>query len=225
MSIAMADQVPTFRGLVSAFAEFLTVAIHTILYERSIYPQTSFLTARRYNHPVRQSRHPKVCEWINDAILAVEIQLLKGVVSSVAVVIISKDNKIMERFVFDASRFPAVPLADLDTPLERKSPNGEDVDVLPAVDMEEQFRATMSRFTNCQSALKPLPQGCTFTVAIELKPEGDAPVIHPQPWMPAQLEDTDDKSGASPFTTTPLRKVKAGDLVFETWIEEGQDKP
>jgi mitotic spindle assembly checkpoint protein MAD2B len=198
MSTTMADQVPTFRALVSAFTEFLTVAIHTILCERSIYPQTSFLTARRYNHPVRQSRHPKVCEWINDAILAVEAQLLKGVVSSVAVVIISKDNKIMERFVFDASRFPAV---------------------------EEQFRATMSRFTNCQSALKPLPQGCTFTVAIELKPEGDAPVTHPQPWVPAQPGDTDDKGSVPPLTTTPLRKVKAGDLVFETWIEEGQDKP
>lgn len=217
--------VPTFRGLVSAFTDFITVAIHTILYERSIYPRTSFLTARRYNHPVRQSRHPKVCEWINDAILAVETQLLNGVVSSVAIVIISKDNKIMERFVFDASRFPAVPVADLDTPLERKDDNGEDVAVLPMVDMEEQFRATMSRFTNCQSSLKPLPQGCTFTVAIELKPDGDAPVTHPQPWVPAQPGDTDGDGNAPLFTTTPLRRVKAGDLVFEAWIEEGQDKP
>jgi len=220
----MAEQVPTFRALVGAFTDFVTVAVHTILFERSIYPRTSFLTARRYNHPVRQSRHPKVCEWINDAILAVETQLLRGVVSSVAVVIISKDNKIMERFVFDASRFPPVPVADLDTPLERKSPNGEDVDVLPMVDIEEQFRATMSRFTNCQSVLKPLPQGCTFTVAIELKPDDDAPVAHPQPWIPAQPGNADGNDTAPP-TTTPLRKVKAGDLIFEAWIEEGQDKP
>ena len=221
----MADQVATFRGLVSAFTDFITVAIHTILYERSIYPRTSFLTARKYNHPVRQSRHPKVCEWINDAVLAVETQLLKGVVSSVAVVIISKDNKIMERFVFDASRFPAVPVTDLDTPLERKDSNGEEVAVLPMIDMEEQFRATMSRFSNCESVLKPLPQGCTFTVAIELKPDGDAPVSHPQPWVPAQPADADANGDTQPSTTTPLRKVKAGDLIFETWIEEGHDKP
>lgn len=221
----MADQVATFRGLVSAFTDFITVAIHTILYERSIYPRTSFLTARKYNHPVRQSRHPKVCEWINDAVLAVETQLLKGVVSSVAVVIISKDNKIMERFVFDASRFPAVPVTDLDTPLERKDSNGEEVAVLPMIDMEEQFRATMSRFSNCESVLKPLPQGCTFTVAIELKPDGDAPVSHPQPWVPAQPVGADANGDTPPSTTTPLRKVKAGDLIFETWIEEGQDKP
>jgi len=220
----MADQAPTFRILIAEFTEFLTMAIHTILYERSLYPQTSFLTARRYNHPVRQSRHPKVCNWINDAVIAVENELLKGAVASVAVVIFSKDNKAMERFVFDASRFPAVPAADLDTPLERRDSEGEELDVLPQVDMEEQFRATMSKLTNCQSTLRPLPRGCTFTVAVELKPDGDAPVSHPQPWVPAQPAEHDD-SRAPNFTTIPVRKVQAGDMIFETWIEEGQDKP
>ncbi|GAB7325835.1 hypothetical protein MBLNU13_g09913t1 [Cladosporium sp. NU13] len=221
----MTDQAPTFRILIAEFTEFLTVAVHMILYERSLYPQTSFLTARRYNHPVRQSRHPKVCDWINDAIAAVELELLKGVVASVAVVIFSKDNKAMERFVFDASRFPAVPTADLDTPLERKDSEGEDLDVLPQVDMEEQFRATMSKLTNCHSALKPLPQGCTFTVAVELKPDVDAPVSHPQPWVPVQLGEHDASRAAPTFNTIPVRKVQAGDMIFETWIEEGQDKP
>lgn len=221
----MAEQAATFRTLIAAFTEFLTVAIHTILYERSIYPKTSFLTAKRYNHPVRQSRHPKVCNWINDAITAVETELLKGIVDSVAVVIFSKDNKAMERFIFDASRFPAVPAADLDTPLERSDADGEEEEVLPQVDMEEQFRATMSKLTNCQSALKPLPQGCTFTMAIELKPDGDAPVNHPQPWVPAQPTEKDDSRPAPGFATIPVRKVQAGGMVFETWIEEGQDKP
>ncbi|KAM0717615.1 hypothetical protein Q7P37_007467 [Cladosporium fusiforme] len=215
----------TFRDLVAAFTDFLTVATHTILYERSIYPKTSFLTVKRYNHPVRQSRHPKVCEWINDAIAAVETELHKGSVASVAVVIFSKDNKPMERFVFDASRFPAVSAVDLDTPLERSDANGESVPVLPVVDMEEQFRAMMSKITNCESSLKPLPKGCTFTVAIDLKPEGDAPISHPQPWIPAQPALDEEHQDAAAFKTTPLRKVKAGDLIFEAWIEEGQDKP
>lgn len=221
----MAEQPPTFRALIAAFTDFLTVATHTILYERTIYPKTSFLAARRYNHPVRQSRHPKVCEWINDAITAVEAELLKGAVSNVAVVIFSKDNKAMERFVFDASRFPAVPATDLDTLLERQDADGNEVEIMPSVDMEEQFRATMSKLTNCSSILKPLPQGCTFTVAIELKPEGNAPVSHPQPWMPAQPMESDDTAAARKVTTTPVRKVQAGDMIFETWIEEGEDKP
>jgi len=68
----------TLADLLSAFSSFLTISIHSILYHRSLYPRTTFLTARAYNYPVHQSRHPLVCQWINDAISAVEEQLLKG---------------------------------------------------------------------------------------------------------------------------------------------------
>lgn len=67
----------TYQVVVSAFTDFLTVAIHTILYERDIYPRSSFLAARKFNCPVRQSRHPKVCQWIQDAVSAVEVEMLK----------------------------------------------------------------------------------------------------------------------------------------------------
>ena len=67
----------TYQAVVSAYSDFLTVAIHTILYERNIYPQTSFIKACKYNYPVRQSRHPKLCRWIQDAVAAVEIEMLK----------------------------------------------------------------------------------------------------------------------------------------------------
>jgi hypothetical protein len=69
----------TYRDLVGVFADFLIVAIHTILYERDIYPRASFLSARKYDFPVRQNRHPKVCKWIFDAVSAVETELLKVV--------------------------------------------------------------------------------------------------------------------------------------------------
>ena len=60
----------TFASLVNSFSEFLLVAIHTIIYEREIYPANLFLTARKYNHPVKQARHPRVCRWILDAVTA-----------------------------------------------------------------------------------------------------------------------------------------------------------
>ena len=71
----------TYQAVVSAFSEFLIVAIHTILYERDIYPRTSFLSAKKYNYPVKQSRHPKVCQWIQDAVAAVEVEMLKVMAS------------------------------------------------------------------------------------------------------------------------------------------------
>lgn len=66
-----------YHAVVSAFSDFLTVAIHTILYERDVYPRSSFLAARKFNCPVRQSRHPTVCKWILDAVAAVEVEMLK----------------------------------------------------------------------------------------------------------------------------------------------------
>ena len=217
-----ATEGPTFRSLVAAFTDFLTVAIHTILYERRIYPQTSFLSARKYNFPVRQNRHPKVCEWINDAVTAVENELLKGTVERVVVVIYTKSGTPTERFLFDVSRFPAVPVADADTPLRRTSADGETVAVLPTVDMEEQCRATIGKIANCGTVLRSLPEGCTFTIAIELKSESHPPLGHPQPWIPAQPKGSQESSGgrADPATAVPLRAVAAGDMIFESWIEE-----
>lgn len=80
MANAYSSEAPildTYQAVVSAYSDFLTVAIHTILYERGIYPQASFLKARKYNFPVRQSRHPKVCKWIQDAVAAVEREMMK----------------------------------------------------------------------------------------------------------------------------------------------------
>lgn len=220
----MANEALTFRSFVTAFTDFLTVAIHTILYERAIYPQTSFLSARKYNFAVRQNRHPKVCEWINDAVGAVEAELLKGAVQRVAVVMYSKQNKPLERFVFDLGRFPIVPAAEIDVPIERLDPNGSKLPILPSVDLEEQFRATMSRMTNCSAALEPLPGGCTFTVAIELRRTGEAPLGHPQPWVPAQQDEAKLPAQKAQTQVTAVRSVMAGEMEFETWIEDLQEE-
>ena len=77
LAMAQAPSHSTFAALISSFTSFLTVAIHTILYERSIYPVTTFLSARKYDMPVRQNRHPSVCRWISDAAAAVETEMLK----------------------------------------------------------------------------------------------------------------------------------------------------
>jgi len=220
--------IPTFAAFVTAFCDFLTVAIHSILYERGIYPPESFISARKYNYLVRQSRHPKVCQWITDAVVAVETELLNGTVARVALVIFSSKQQALERFLFDLSKFPAIPKEDVTTTLERP---------IPVVDVDEQFRAVMAKLRVCSVNLKPLPEGCTFTLALELKDSADPPIGHPQHWIPThptlqrqvinqdgELTETkrgDDLGGVS---TTPIRAIDAGDMAFEMWIEESKAK-
>ncbi|KAI9787170.1 MAG: hypothetical protein M1839_003405 [Geoglossum umbratile] len=276
------DTLDTYQGLVGAFADFLVVAIHTILYERGVYPRESFLSARKYNYPVRQNRHPKVCRWVADAVSAVEAELLKvvccfaffqthrfscfyswasrfifhkvashtiptplrlnpaksekGTVSRVAVVIYSPASQPLERFVFDLSSFPAVPPSEATTPFEDPSSS------VSFIDLAEQFRGAMQKLAFCDSTLAPLPANCSFTVCIELKPDGEAPIGQSStPWIPSQPllqpHAMGENQGASGVTnsstigkglggikTTPIRTLEAGAFLLEVWVEEGKAK-
>ncbi|KAK7528902.1 DNA-binding protein [Phyllosticta citriasiana] len=239
----------TFTALISAFTSFLTVSLHTILYHRGLYPRATFLTSRAYNYPVAQSRHPAVCAWVADAVAAVEAELLRNRARSVALVVYSRDARPLERFVWDVSRFPHVEAAERELVMERLGEAGaaaattERVAALGAVqvDMEEQFRAVLARLSTCDSRLKPLPEGCTFTMVVEVKEEAEPPVGHPQPWIPVQPSQQarrkrageEDDGGVEKrrkgedvggVKTTPVRAVEAGEMVFEMWIEECKAK-
>ncbi|KAI9782755.1 MAG: hypothetical protein M1835_003947 [Candelina submexicana] len=239
--------IDTYQALVTTFSDFLTVAIHTILYERNIYPRESFLSARKYNYPVRQNRHPKVCKWITDAVAAVETEILKGTVSRIAVVIYSPQCDPLERFMFDISTFPTIPPGEALTLFERASDDQiseeQSAPSVPEIDLDEQFRAVMSRLAVCGSTLGPIPEDCSFTVCIELKEKSEPPIGHPQPWIPAQPslqpvgedETTNTEEGPKHgryakgsdiggVRTLPVRAIEAGDFALEMWIEEGRAK-
>ncbi|KAL8676096.1 MAG: hypothetical protein Q9186_007350 [Xanthomendoza sp. 1 TL-2023] len=224
----------TYHAVVSAFSDFLTVAIHTILYERDIYPRTSFLAARKFNCPVRQSRHPKVCKWIQDAVAAVEVEMFKCTLSNTSLVIHAPppSSAPLERFLFSTADFPSIPSSEVLTPFTNHPP--------PATDLPEQFRATIIRLSTLTSALAPLPPDCSFTLVTELRDGADAhPPLGPDtPWVPAepglqkqkqQTEDGlqsasvrgEDRGGVK---TSPIRKLESGAFVMEMWVEEGKGK-
>ncbi|KUI63653.1 DNA polymerase zeta processivity subunit [Cytospora mali] len=266
------------RILFSSFTSFLTVSIHTILYYRGIYPKQTFLSAKAFNLPVHQSRHPKVCSWINDAVDAVMAQIAQGRVERVAVVIHAPmapsslqlssaqqltPGSILERWMFDVSHFPAWPGGiealnnfrgegggneqnDEDGP-EDEDGSGDDNtkdatddggpaenDLTSAInwtDVDEQLRGAVRRLAYAGEKMEPFPEGCTFTVAVELRDEAQTPIGHPQPWIPSQPGLQPASRGRSQkghdvggVKTTPIRAIEAGPLFFECWVEEGEAK-
>ncbi|KAJ4407094.1 hypothetical protein N0V82_009995 [Gnomoniopsis sp. IMI 355080] len=264
------------RTLLNSFTSFLTVSIHTILYYRAIYPKQTFLSAKAFNLPVHQSRHPRVCQWINDAVDAVMAQIAKGSAERVAVVIHSPPNSsppktpsaqhlspgsVLERWMFDVSRFPSWPGGlealknfrggegenlqhDDEEPADDETGSGDEnlthaaADVesdqavaLNWVDVDEQLRGAARRIAYAGEKMDALPEGCTFTVAVELRKEAAAPIGHPQPWIPSQpglqLASRDPREKVHDFSgayTTPIRAIEAGPLFFECWVEEGKTK-
>ena len=58
----------------------------------------------------------------------------------------------------------------------------------PTSDLPEQFRATLARLSTSLTRLNPLPEDCSFTLAIELRDEEgvDAPIGRGDPWIAAE---------------------------------------
>jgi len=169
----------TYQGILTTFTDFLVVAFHTILYERGLYPQETFLLTRAYNFPVRQNRHPLVCKWITDAVTAIQAQLLNGAVRRVAFVICSQKQEVLERFMFDVSGFPAIPEKERFTEFGDTTATDDDSGdelKISKVDVEEQLRATVRKLAYCGGKLGVLPPGCTYTIAVELKDKADPPI-------------------------------------------------
>jgi mitotic spindle assembly checkpoint protein MAD2B len=193
---------PTYLETLSAFTSFLTAYTHTLLYLRSLYPRTSFAQSRFHNTSVFQSRHPLVCEWIQDAVAAVREELLEGTVSRIGIVVFSCGNgetgktgsaKIMERYMFDVSTFPVVGKnernmeiewdynssddagndSDVSNPAVKKKGKQKELDVDVDTNLSEQFRAALIVLTSRTSQLSPLPPNCSFNISMELKDEGD----------------------------------------------------
>ncbi|KAE9371607.1 DNA-binding protein [Stipitochalara longipes BDJ] len=219
-----------YQSILQTFTDFLTVALHTILYERALYPSSTFISTRKYNFPVRQNRHPKVCSWINDAVSNVSALMLKGTVRRVVVVIFNQDLDVMERYLFDVERFPVVDPKEALTEFEAREGQGDLK--ISVTDVEEQLRATIRRLSYACSKMGPLPEGCTYTVAVELRDQAEPPIGHPQPWIPSEPSLQTGEKGSSESVgsdvggvkSTPVRLVEAGEFILETWVEEGRAK-
>lgn len=245
----------TQSALITTLTSFLTVSIHHILFLRRIYPPVSFLSTRAYNYPVRQNRHPAVCEWVQSAIDAVRDQLEKGTVEKVAMCIFEcNNNEVLERWTFDLRALPVVDRKEMDTMFEGRSKDvgGEEVEVRPdsvlkrrlnVADLEAQFRAVLSRLNNAAGKMKDLPEDLeySFTVTIEVKENADRPVgrlgKEERKWVAAEPENWIDDDGDAPTSddgggrhcdrtakTVPVRRLEAGELRMEVWVEESKAK-
>lgn len=97
---------------------------------------------------------------------------LQGTVSRVSLIIISPKNAPLERYIFDFSLFPSVPLAaNYDDQILQEG-EGDQREEISLANLEEQFRVCLLRLSVCTPKLGRLPEDCTYTVAVEMKEPG-----------------------------------------------------
>ncbi|CEJ92282.1 hypothetical protein VHEMI07943 [[Torrubiella] hemipterigena] len=215
--------------LLTSFTNFLTIATHSILYHRALYPAASFLTARAYNLPVHQSRHPGLCTWIRDAVASAADQIRAGAAHALFIVIYSPTSAVLERWVFDLSSFPAS-FGDK-AKVSRDFKTGDTGGDVNWADVDEALRGALRRIAFRAEGKGKLPEGCTFTIAVELRDEAEPPISHPQVWIPSEpsLQVPSHRyphhgTARGGELTTPIRAVQAGPLFFECWVEEREEE-
>ena len=172
-------------ALLKAFTDFLTLALHSLLYHRRLYPPHTFLAVRAFNIAAHQSRHPGVCAWVGDAVAAVTAQLRRGAVERAALAVHGPGQKleVLERWVFDVGEFPVWgPEATRELEADEvPADNGneavnEEEDELNWSDIYEALRGALRRIAYAAEAIPLPPEGSTFTLAIELRDDALAPI-------------------------------------------------
>lgn len=175
---------------------------------------------------MRVARSPQVQNYISDATSAVRPWIEAGNVANISLIIMTKDMKPIERFVFDLGFTAPDTLATISEDLR-----------------ERYLRAIILKISTTDSILRPLPSECTFAIYVTAKNETTLDAeTKPQPWIVAAPQETqladdrraDDGSheargdGATALDRAPLlHPLKQADLglfALNVYAEEAVDR-
>lgn len=214
------------------FWYFLTAYIHTVLYLRSVYPQTLFTRTRLHNAVAYQSRSPELCAYINDVIMSVHSKLLEGNVGRIGIVLYTQEDddesiQARERYVLDVSTFRKDIFDTSDRACEKEekvffsptSPeSGEvhnspqhgalDEDALP--DLSEQLRATLIKLVTQvdRERLEPLAEP-GWHVYMEARGEANPSDWFSDLWIPVSeaIEEEGENTRVDQQASPKKRKI------------------
>jgi mitotic spindle assembly checkpoint protein MAD2 len=92
----------SLRGSSITIAEFFEYSIHSILYQRGIYPPEDFITVKKYGLNLLISDDDEVKGYIKRIIRYVYKWLIKGDITKLVLVILDKDGgEVVERWEFN----------------------------------------------------------------------------------------------------------------------------
>ncbi|KAK7465356.1 hypothetical protein VKT23_005335 [Stygiomarasmius scandens] len=216
----MSNNPLTFNQTVRGIAEFIEVAIHTILYVRQVYPAEIFVRRKKYDTPVFQSRHPELNEYISGAVKAIADELILGNVDKVVVIIKDKGDVALERFIFSVETMIQVENFNKDTSVE---------DAMTPLSLGQYFRSFLVKLCMIEAQLGQMHLGedVSFAIVIELRdnkaPTASSNKKEPPPWMPANGQHTTSGAGED-AELHMIRAVNTGIINLSLAVQESDVK-
>ncbi|XP_024116849.1 mitotic spindle assembly checkpoint protein MAD2B isoform X2 [Oryzias melastigma] len=189
--------------------EFLEVAVHLILYVREVYPSGIFQKRKKYNIPVKMSCHPDLNQYIQDTLLCIKPLIEKNDAEKVVVVIVDKDHRPVERFVFEICQPPLLSISS-DSLLSH---------------VEQLLRAFILKISVCDAVLTSNPPGCSFSVLVHTRDAATrnmekVQVMKDFPWIVADEQEVHMKEPR----LVPLKSMTSDIIKMQLYVEERAQK-
>ncbi|KAK1774668.1 mitotic spindle checkpoint component MAD2 [Copromyces sp. CBS 386.78] len=184
----------SLKGSAKLVAEFFQYSIHTILFQRGVYPAEDFTTVKKYGLNMLVSADDQVRAYIKKIMSQLDKWMVGGKISKLVIVITDKDTgEHVERWQFDVQIFSkaAQPKSTDDNNNQTQTPNENTAAAAssntasapapPPLDKTEpeiqaEIAAIFRQITASVTFLPQLTGDCTFNVLVYADADSDVPV-------------------------------------------------
>ncbi|KAI1907877.1 Mitotic spindle checkpoint component mad2 [Ophidiomyces ophidiicola] len=172
----------SLKGSAKLVAEFFEYSIHSILFQRGVYPADDFTAVKKYGLNMLVSADDQVKAYIKKIMSQLNKWMLGGKISKLVIVITDKETgEHVERWQFDVEIFKSsrTKPSQKVTGNENSSPN--DVGAAATIEktekqIQEEIQAIFRQITASVTFLPMLDGNCTFNVLVYADADSEVPL-------------------------------------------------
>ncbi|KAL7952094.1 DNA-binding protein [Trichoderma barbatum] len=182
----------SLKGSSKLVAEFFQYSIHTILFQRGVYPAEDFTAVKKYGLNMLVSADDQVKAYIKKIMSQLDKWMVGGKISKLVIVITDKDTgEHVERWQFDVqisapppkskSKPPTDPSAAEQEQQQQENTTSSTTPLFaekdkPEAEIQAEIAAIFRQITASVTFLPQLSGDCTFNVLVYADADSDVPV-------------------------------------------------
>ncbi|KAK3316961.1 mitotic spindle checkpoint component MAD2 [Apodospora peruviana] len=172
----------SLKGSAKLVAEFFQYSIHTILFQRGVYPAEDFSAVKKYGLNMLVSSDDQVRAYIKKIMAQLDKWMVGGKITKLVIVITNKDTgEHVERWQFDVQIFkPTKPSKSSKSKLSSTQENDGSAPQAPVekteAEIQQEIAAIFRQITASVTFLPQLNGDCTFNVLVYADADSDVPV-------------------------------------------------
>ncbi|KAI8053986.1 HORMA domain-containing protein [Syncephalis plumigaleata] len=196
MSTTQAHKI-TLKGSTAIVVEFFEYSIHSILFQRGLYPAEDFKMAKKYGLNMMISTDDSLQIYLKQVLTQLEAWMMEGKVKRLVLAIMSRQTrKVLERWQFD--------IQVVQSPEEA---NTSDKPTKTEKEINKEIQAIIRQITASVTFLPILQEKCTFNILVYADHDAEVPTT----WNdtdPHYIQKNEEQVRLRSFSTN-VHKVEA----------------